>query len=191
MRRVPLVRPIAVGAVGGLAWATSMRGMMAQLAGFGSEFHWFATFGFILVPGTAMGAVLGWAFARRIAGIRRGAAVLALAPFVMAADPSTIPLLGAFIGAGFLFSGRSRRWVRLLAGIPSMLLLVGAPVAVGFIVGVTTAHGSWLVLQLASLLAVPAIAEVLLQRPWSSPEDEATGVLRREQGAEGRDHQAV
>lgn len=191
MRRVPLVLPIVVGAVGGLAWATSMRGMMAQLAGFESEFHWFATFGFILVPGTAMGAVLGWAFARRIEGMRRGSAVLALAPFVMAADPSTIPLLGAFVGAGFLFSGRSRRWVRLLAGIPSLLLLVGAPVAVAIIVGVTTAHGAWLVLQLASLLAVPAIAEVLLQRPWSSPGDEATGVQRREQPAAGRDHEVV
>ncbi|GAA4481448.1 hypothetical protein [Microbacterium panaciterrae] len=156
--------PIVIGGVGGLAWATSLRGMMAQFAGVDSTFHWFATFGFILVPGTAMGALLGWAFARRRDGRRRGAAVLALAPFVMAADPSTLPLLAAFIGAGFLFSGRSRRWVRLLAGISSLVFLAAVPVgAAVFFADITTPHGAWLILQLASLIAVPAIAEIVLQ----------------------------
>ncbi|MBS1905409.1 MAG: hypothetical protein JST33_02340 [Actinobacteria bacterium] len=165
---------IAIGAVGGLAWAASMRGMMAQLAGFESEFHWLGTFVFILIPGTGMGALLGWAFARRIAGRTRGAAWLALAPIAMLADPATLPLLGAFIGAGFLFSRRSRRWVRLLAGIPSLILLIGVPVAAAFVVGMTTPHDAWLTIQLATLIWIPAIAEILLQRPWDDVDPQPT-----------------
>ncbi|SDL20147.1 hypothetical protein [Microbacterium azadirachtae] len=157
---------IGAGAIAGLAWAASMRGMMAQLAGPDSEFHWLGTFGFILIPGTAMGALFGWAFARRIAGRRRGAAWLALAPFAMVADPATLPLLGAFVGAGFLFSPRSRRWVRLLAGIPSLILLIGVPVGAALVVGVGTPHGAWLAIQLGSLVWIPALAEIALQRPW-------------------------
>ena len=155
--------PIVVGAVGGLAWAASMRGMMAQLAGFDSTFHWLGTFGFILIPGTAMGALFGWAFARRIAGRPRGAAWLALAPFAMLADPATLPLLAAFIGAGFLFSRRSRRWVRLLAGIPSLIMLIGVPIGVAFIADITTPHGAWLTILIGALLWVPALAEIVLQ----------------------------
>ncbi|GAB6858170.1 hypothetical protein [Microbacterium xylanilyticum] len=166
MNRTPhATAAIAAGAVAGLAWATSMRGMMAQFAGDTSTFHWFATFGFILVPGTVMGALFGWAFARRAAGERRGAALLALTPFVMAADPSTIPLLGAFVGAGFLFSARSRGWVRLLAGIPSLIFLIAVPIGAAFFTDITDPHGAWLVLQLGSLILVPAIAEIALQRP--------------------------
>ncbi|OZB84554.1 hypothetical protein [Microbacterium sp. 13-71-7] len=155
--------PILVGAVGGLAWAASMRGMMAQLAGADSTFHWLGTFGFILIPGTAMGALFGWAFARRIAGRPRGAAWLTLAPFAMAADPATLPLLAAFIGAGFLFSHRSRRWVRLLAGIPSLLMLAAVPIGVALISDISTPHGAWLTVQIGALLWVPALAEIVLQ----------------------------
>lgn len=165
--------PIIVGVVGGLAWAASMRGMMAQLAGFESEFHWLGTFVFILIPGTGMGALFGWAFARKIAGRRRGAARLALAPFIMAADPATLPLLAAFVGAGFLFSHRSRRWVRLLAGIPSMLLLVGVPIGAAFVIGISTPHGAWLAIQLGTLIWIPALAEIVLQMPWAQEEPEA------------------
>jgi len=156
--------PVAVGAVCGLAWAASLRGMMAQFAGIDSTFHWVATFGFILLPGTAMGALFGWAFARRIAGEFRGAVWLTLAPFAMAVVPTAIPLLGAFVGAGFLFSRRSRRWVRLLAGIPSLMLLVGAPIGGAFFTDITDAHGAWLTIQFAALAWVPALAEILLQR---------------------------
>jgi hypothetical protein len=163
-----VVPVIGAGAIAGVAWAASMRGMMAQLAGPDSEFHWLGTFGFILIPGTAMGALFGWAFARRIAGRRRGAAWLALAPFAMVADPATLPLLAAFIGAGFLFSRRGRRWARLMAGIPSLILLIGVPVGAALVVGVGTPHGAWLTIQLGSLLRVPAIAEIALQSRWGA-----------------------
>ncbi|MBS1697693.1 MAG: hypothetical protein JST25_04735 [Actinobacteria bacterium] len=175
---------IVVGAVGGLAWAASMRGMMAQLAGFESDFHWLGTFGFILVPGTIMGALFGWAFARRIAGRRRGAAWLTLAPLAMAADPATLPLLGAWIGVGFLFSGRGRRWVRLLTGIASLVLLGAVPIAAAVTVGVSTPFHAWLTIQLGALLWIPALAELALQRPWSDadqgaiPEQAAVGLRR-------------
>ena len=162
---MPTWAATVIGAIGGLGWAASMRGMMAQFAGFESSFHWGATFGFILIPGTAMGALFGWAFARRIAGKRRGAAWLTLAPFALAADPVTIPLLAAFVGAGFLFSRRSRRWVRLLAGIPSLILLVAVPIGGAFFADVTTAHGAWLTILLGTLIWVPALTAILLQRP--------------------------
>lgn len=162
-RRTGVVLPIAIGAVGGLGWAASMRGMMAQLAGFESEFHWLGTFGFIMVPGTIMGALFGWAFARRIARRRRRAAWLTLAPFVMLADPATLPLLAAFIGAGFLFSDRSRPWVRRLAGTSSFVFLAAVPIGAAFVIGVTTPHGAWLTIQLATLIWIPALAEILLQ----------------------------
>jgi len=184
--------PIVIGAVGGLAWAASMRGMMAQLAGFASEFHWLGTFGFILVPGTIMGALFGWAFARRIAGARRGAVWLMFAPFAMAADPATVPLLAAFIGAGFLFSRRSRRWLRLLAGIPSLIMLVGVPIGVAVIADVTTPHGAWLTVLIGTLIWVPALAEIILQSPRipeepdaepdAEPDPEAAAVLRSAHG---------
>lgn len=176
---------IAIGAVGGTAWAASMRGMMAQLAGSDSEFHWLGTFGFILIPGTAMGALLGWAFARRIRRIRRGSTWLVLAPFAMAGDPSTILLLAAFVGAGFVFSGRSRRWLRLLAGIPSLIMLVGVPIGAAFFTDVVTPHGAWLVIQLGALIWVPALAEVVLQWP------QREGSFIRAAGAQAGAHHGV
>lgn len=187
--RTGVVLPIVVGAVGGLAWAASMRGMMAQLAGFESEFHWLGTFGFILVPGTIMGALFGWAFARRIAGERRGAVWLVFAPFAMLADPATLPLLAAFVGAGFLFSRRSRRGLRLLAGLPSLTLLAGVPIGVAVVSDVTTPHGAWLTVLLGALIWVPALVEIVLQsprgaeRPEADPERSNAAAVRAARGS--------
>ena len=44
---------VAVGAVCGLAWATGLRGFMAQIAGPGSGVAWVGTFGWIRAPGVA------------------------------------------------------------------------------------------------------------------------------------------
>lgn len=57
-----------VGAVAGLAWAGSLRGFMAEVVGDGSGVSWIGTFGWVLLPGTLAGALLGWAEAGR----RRG-----------------------------------------------------------------------------------------------------------------------
>lgn len=57
-----------VGAVAGLAWAGSLRGFMAEVVADGSAVSWIGTFGWVLLPGTLAGALLGWAEVER----RRG-----------------------------------------------------------------------------------------------------------------------
>ena len=60
-KRLPR-RETALGVVFGLAWAASMRGMMAEVAATGGQSHVSAaTFIFILLPGTLMGALMAWA----------------------------------------------------------------------------------------------------------------------------------
>ena len=63
---------VLVGALCGLAWAASLRGFMAQIAGPESTVDWAGTFGWILVPGILAGALLGWAEHVRKLGGRRG-----------------------------------------------------------------------------------------------------------------------
>ena len=57
-----------VGAAAGFAWAGSKRGFMAEIVGDGSNASWLGTFGWVLLPGTLAGALLGWAERER----RRG-----------------------------------------------------------------------------------------------------------------------
>jgi hypothetical protein len=52
---------LVVGGVCGLAWATGLRGLMAEVAGQASTVSWTFTFGFILLPGVIVGVLLGWA----------------------------------------------------------------------------------------------------------------------------------
>ncbi len=63
---------VGVGAPCGLAWAAGLRGFMAQVAGTGFEVEWAGTFGWILAPGVAAGALLGLAEGLRLSGGRRG-----------------------------------------------------------------------------------------------------------------------
>ena len=73
---------LVVGGVCGLAWATGLRGLMAQVAGQESTVSWISTFGFILMPGVVVGVLLGWAEHLRTTGGRRGWRWLALSPFL-------------------------------------------------------------------------------------------------------------
>jgi hypothetical protein len=50
---------VLVGGVCGLAWAAGLRGFMAQIAGSESSVDWAGTFGWILLPGIGVGALLG------------------------------------------------------------------------------------------------------------------------------------
>jgi len=52
---------LVVGGLCGLAWAAGLRGFMAQIAGSESTVDWAGTFGWILLPGIGVGALLGWA----------------------------------------------------------------------------------------------------------------------------------
>jgi hypothetical protein len=50
---------VLIGGLCGLAWAAGLRGFMAKIAGSESTVDWAGTFGWILVPGTLVGALLG------------------------------------------------------------------------------------------------------------------------------------
>src|SRR4051812_7039258 len=52
---------VLVGAAGGLGGGGALRSVMAEIAGPESTFDWFGTFEGVLLPGAAVGALLGWA----------------------------------------------------------------------------------------------------------------------------------
>ena len=96
-RNASLAFLLSLGAVCGLAWAASLRGFMAQVAGAESGVSWSGTFGWILAPGVATGLLLAWAEYIRRTGGRRGWRWLALAPLTFAGvllpgllDPATM-----------------------------------------------------------------------------------------------------
>lgn len=170
---------VALGALGGLAWASSLRSFMAAVAGPSSEVRWGPTFGYILLPGALIGALLAWAeFLRRTGG---GAARhrLAYAPLLFAAVlvPGLLhpgPFLEGGIGGGaigvpviamlggFAISGRGPGWGRALAGLLFatafvVWLLTAIPVG-GESFALDTAHGLWVSVLFESLLVTFAVA---------------------------------
>jgi hypothetical protein len=65
---------------------------MAQIAGSEASLDWAGTFGWILVPGIGVGALLGWAQHLRLSGGRRGWRWLALSPLLFSAILFSRPL---------------------------------------------------------------------------------------------------
>jgi len=170
---------------------------MSAVAGSESAVTWSGTFGWLLLPGVACGALLGWAEFMRRTGGRRYLGYLVLSPLLFAsvllmglADPATflqdgigggaigVPVIG-MIG-GIALSGRGRVWLRMLCGLVVLAgftvwaltaTSVGGP---GF--ALSTAHGLWLTLTYYSLLLVLCLACAIPLRPlpgqprWRSSE---------------------
>jgi hypothetical protein len=138
---------LALGALGGLAWAAGLRGAMALLAAADSTVTWSGTFGWILLPGVAVGALLGWAEHLRRSGGRPGWRWLALSPLLFGAvlfsdlggwaqfledgiggGALAVPLFGML--GGWALSARGPRWARvacravLLAPVPVLLVVL-------------------------------------------------------------------
>jgi hypothetical protein len=177
--RTPVGTPawIALGALCGLAWACALRSFMAEVAGDESGVEWGLTFGYILLPGLLIGALLGWSEARRRQG-RRSGWPLVCAPLLFAAVlvPGLLDLDsfledgigGGAIGVpvfamlgGFAVSGRGSRWARTLAGLGfcagfATWLLVARDVG-GPPFSLDTAHGIWVSTLYESLLVVFAL----------------------------------
>jgi hypothetical protein len=130
----------ALGAVGGIAWAASFRGWMAEIAGRESEFDWVGTFALILLPGALAGLLLGLAdYARRTGG-RPGWRWLAAAPLLFTAPlfvpgafealvtigigggAVAVPLFG--ILGGYATSRRGPLWLCIVFGVIALAYLV-------------------------------------------------------------------
>jgi hypothetical protein len=168
-------RFIVIGALVGVAWAASLRGFMAQLAGQDSTFTMAGTFGIILPTGTIVGALLGWAEYQHRSGHQYRPLILAplligIIPTLATAtpDPSPIGLALLAMAGGYAISGRGPLWTRAVAGIVNL-----AGVVVTFLapkpspdLSYTTPHGLWFDTLGASLGMVLALAcAIPMRRP--------------------------
>jgi len=173
-------RPLVVaGAVIGVTWAAGLRGWMVQMAGVESTFHWYGTFALLLAPGLFVGALIGLAEHRRRTGGSRSR-WLTLSPclfLVALADPAIFKALitnglgGGAIGVvllglagGYALSGQGRAWWRRTCGTFAALGVLLMLVMASDTAPLETAHGSWVGLYAASLLAVLCLACAIPER---------------------------
>jgi hypothetical protein len=135
-----------LGAIGGIAWAASLRGWMVELVGSASSFAWIPTFAQILLPGAIVGLLLGVADYLRRTGGRRGWRWLAIAPIAFTIAPLLSPgalesLVTTGLGGGAVavtligilgglaVSRRGPLWLRLVLGLLATALIVGGTLA--------------------------------------------------------------
>ena len=170
---------VVVGALGGLVWAAGLRSWMAQLVGAQSIVSWM-TFTLILLPGLALGALLGWAAHGR-PWRSRTARWLALSPLLLSSallDPTIFRLLittgegsgslmvvATALTGGFVL-GR-RRWsvARVLAALVAVcgLLIL---TFIGSMAGpVSSPRGAWVCLFGFAFVAVLCVASALPYPP--------------------------
>jgi hypothetical protein len=172
--------PVLVGAVCGLAWAASLRALMAEFARPESTFDWFGTFEGVLLPGVVVGALLGWAAHLQARGNSPPRWLVAAPLVFVLATPSVlvsvfvdglgggaiaVPLLG--MAGGYALAGRRPRWARWAAGAVALLALPGWLVTASFVGGplaLDTPRGAWLAVLHLSLLAVLAFGCTLPHR---------------------------
>lgn len=162
-------RLLVVGGVCGLAWACGLRGFMAQVAGNDSAVSWSGTFGWILLPGTAVGVLLGWSEWLRRTG-RRRRSWLACSPLLLAAvllpglaDPAhfladgigggalAVPVFG--MAGGYAIAGPGR-WKRLACTVVALLPIPGWLIATLTQDPAVGPREAWVAVYFWSLLAV-------------------------------------
>ncbi len=197
MELAPRVGTILVGSICGLAWAASLRGWMIQVAGSDTKFTWTGTFLLILLPGALVGALLGWAeHLRRTEGLRgRRQRWLVVSPLLLAValfDPSILRALvttgegGGALGVvvigltgGHALSGRGARWSRVVSGSVAVVFIAGCSLVAAQGSPLTTAHGAWVAVQVASLLLVLCLACSIPRRtPRAVREEKRTSMAR-------------
>ncbi|SOC53745.1 hypothetical protein [Ornithinimicrobium cerasi] len=168
-----------VGAVAGLAWAGSLRGFMAEVVGDGSGVSWIGTFGWVLLPGTLAGALLGWAAAERRRG--RPHRVLVWSPllFVAVLLPGLADLGGMLedgVGGGAVgvplalvvgaYAVAARRaWVRAVCGVTFVAALavwvLTATAVGGPRFALDNPYGIWTTILYLGLLVTGAVATAI------------------------------
>ncbi len=177
---------LLTGGLCGLAWAAGLRGFMAEIAGPESEVAWSGTFAWILLPGVAVGMLLGWAEHLRRTGGRRRWRWLALSPLlfmsILVGTPGAVatlledgigggalvvPLVG--IAGGYALSGRGPVWARIAAGLVALLPIPGWALAATIIdgarFGLDSPRGAWVAVYFFSYVAVLSLACAIPHRP--------------------------
>ena len=176
----------SVGALCGVAWAAALRSFMAEVAGSESRVEWVNTWGFILLPGMLIGALLGWAeYLRRTGGRpqsadqdRREQEWREREPAPVIEDPThmfqggigagTIAIPVLCIIGGHAMSGRGSLWSRVPAGLVGATTLAVWPLT-GTAVGgpsfaLSTPHGLWATVLYEALLITLALSASVPQR---------------------------
>jgi hypothetical protein len=144
-----------------------------------SESHWYGTFALILAPGLFVGALIALAGHRRRTG-GSPSPWLTLSPclFLAAlADPTIFKALitnaigGGAIGVvlfglagGYALSGRGHAWWRRTCGVFAFLGVLLMLVMASDTAPLGTAHGTWIGLYAASLIAILGLARAIPQR---------------------------
>jgi hypothetical protein len=191
--KAPVVTPyVAVGGVCGLTWAASLRGWMVELAaGESTSSVTWLTFALLLLPGLAIGVLLGWSAYLRSTGTR-GSRWLIFAPALFASALLDPEIFSAFIHTGegggslmVVFTALSsgfvlsrRRWSIAAAGC-ALVALLGL-LLLGFIgtmaAPLSTARGAWVCLYGLTLVLLLCLASVLPYRPVRPPRGAASWV---------------
>jgi len=166
---------VALGGLAGFAWAAALRAVMADLAGTDSVVHAADTFGYLLVPGTVAGALLGWAEYLRRSGDHPRRVLLALAPLTLWAvllrnlvvrpdqGVDLAPLLVALlaVAGAWAISGRGPRWTRLVSGLVFAVGIfpwIPATGGAGPDFALTNPHGLWVYVAVAGMITLLAVA---------------------------------
>jgi hypothetical protein len=171
---VGAVGAVSLGGLCGLAWASGLRGFMAQVTTESSNVTWTGTFAFILVPGLVAGSLLGWAGHLRQTSLSSRGRWLVLSPFVLSVSLLAdllrtgtalqggigggtlgVPALGVI--GGYALAGR-RGWARVVCGLLAVSVVpIWAQTATevgGETLGLTTATGLWVALYYWTFLAI-------------------------------------
>ncbi len=139
-------RYVWLGGFCGLAWAAALRGWMVQLAAGASSFSWL-TFLLLLLPGVAVGMLLGWAAYLRASGLRPPRRLI-FAPVLFASallDPvifiglirdgtggGALMVVATALAAGFVLSRRGFSVARAASALVAALATVTPMTAVAY-----------------------------------------------------------
>ena len=149
---------LLLGGLFGLAWATGLRGLMAEVADWQSTVSWGATFGLILFPAVVVGVLLAWAEHLRTTGGRPRWRWLALAPLALAlAGPGALGVAVIGMAGGFSLSKRGPVWARIACGLVPLSMVpfwaLAATTIGGPRLAVDTPRGVWVALYFYSFIA--------------------------------------
>lgn len=176
---------MAVGALCGLAWASTLRAFMWEVAGDEATVDWAGTFLWVLLPGAAIGALLAWTEHRRWTGQVPPGRWVVWTPMlfgtVLLKDPldlgevfqSGIGLAAVSVPAicmigGYAIAGQGARWVRVLCG-----LLLGSAIPIwvltatgvgGPSMSLDKPHGAWAAVLYWGLLTTFSMAAAIPHR---------------------------